>query len=565
MRAPAGAARVLATVLVAAGTCACAKELPPLPLRPEPVPWADTLPIPEPDEQEEQRPLRVLTVQAPYDISEPFRVGEGEALNRTHMDDVVSSAWWERRMGYRDISPAELARGSAPPQDAPATDGTLTVKGAKIGGVTAGFVMEDAKGDTYIVKFDHPGWPYLQSSVGVVVNRLMWGAGYWVPADYVATLDAADLTVGEDVTVEEGGGERPMTMDDVRAVLESARPLPDGRYRFLASKFVPGTPKGPFFLGGTRKDDPNDHFRHEHRRELRGLRMISAWLNNTDAREGNTLDVYIDPPGYLRHYLIDFAAALGSSTDRAKHPKDDVERPADFWRGVKRVASLGFYREGWEDDPHPATPVLGFIKAETFDPDEWKSAWDNPAFFAMTEADGYWAAKIVGSFTDEHIRAAVSEGALPEPWQVDTLTQVLALRRDNVVRRYFSSVTPIEEPRVTGGGEDGFTLAFRDLGLEHDVWTPAATRYRWTLSHHARGLEARGQAPAVAGRQSLDVRWDGSSRNPGRLDGREALAVLEVLAVRDVYHMDDEDPRAATVWLRWNADTRRYRVVGLEH
>ena len=555
----------LAMALLAGVLTGCAKELPPLPLRPQPVPWADTLPIPEPPEQDEERPIRVLTVQVPYDMSEPFRVGEGEALNLTHFDDVVSSSWWERRMGYEAITPERLAAGAEGPDAAPDTEGVLTVKGAKVGGVTAGFVLEDAKGDTYIVKFDHHDWPYLQSGAGVAVNRLMWGAGYWVPADYVGTLDAADLTVDEEAEIDDGGEDRPMTMDDVRAVLELARPLPDGRYRFLASKFVPGVPKGPFFMSGTRDDDPNDHFHHEHRRELRALRVVSAWLNNTDAREGNTLDVWVDPPGHLRHYIIDFAAAMGSSTDRPKHPKDDVERPADFWRGLKRIASLGLYREGWENDPHPVEdPAIGFIKAETFDPDEWKSAWDNPAFFAMTEADGYWAAKIVASFTDAHIRAAVEQGHYPERWQVDTLTRVLAYRRDRVVGRWFSSVTPLEEPRVTAQDVSGLTLSFRDLGIEEGVWEPGATRYRWTLSHQARGLELGGEGAARAGEQSLVVRWN--RETPARVpEGRGALAVLRVLAIRDVYYMDDEKPRAATVWLRRDDTTGRYTVAGLEH
>ena len=543
----------------------CAKELPPLPLRPEPVAWADTLPIREPEEQDEQRIVRVLTVQAPYDMSEPFRVEEGEALNRTHLDDVVASSWWEPRMGYRDLTPEEIARGPAPAGDAPDMDGKLVVRSGKLDGVTAGFVMDDAKGDTYIIKFDHPDWPWLQSGAGAVVNRLMWGAGYWVPADYVATLDAADLSVDEESEIEEGGVDRPMTMEDVAAVLDLARPGPDGRYRVVASKFVPGAPKGPFLYNGTREDDPNDHFRHEHRRELRGLRIVSAWVNDTDRREGNTLDVWIDDPGYLRHYQIDFAAAMGSSTDRPKHPKDDVERPADFWRGLKRLASLGFYEEGWEDDPHPVIdPALGFIKVESFDPDEWKSAWDNPAFFAMTEADGYWAAKIVSSFTDDHIRAAVEEGHYPERWVVDTLTEALARRRDMVMARYFSSVTPLEEPRLVSSQASSFQLSFQDLGIERGVWLPSATWYRWSFSHPARGIEVEGRAGAGSGEQSLAVAWEGGGEGAG-LDAREQLAVLSVLAVRDRYWMDDEDPTAATVWLRWDAASGRYRVVGLEH
>jgi hypothetical protein len=556
--------RVL-TLLLGAGGGACATPLLPLPLRPEPVPWADTLPIPEPESRDEGRILRSLTLHVPYDLAEDLKVSEGEALNRTHFDDAVSSSWWERRMGYTNISPEALAAGPIVPGAAPDTDGVLRVRSAKVDGATPGFVMEDAKGDIYIVKFDPHNVPYLQSSVGVIVNRLMWGAGYWVPEDFLATLDSTNLTLAEDAEAEVGGTERPMTMDDVHTVLARAATLPDGRFRILASKFVPGAPKGPSFMIGVRSDDPNDHFRHEHRRELRGLRVISSWLNDTDRREGNTLDVYVEP-GYLRHYQIDFGASLGSSTDRPKHPKDDVERPADVWRAVARFASLGFYREGWEDDPHPVVhPGLGYVKAEAFDPDEWITSWDNPAFFAMTPADSYWGAKIVSAFTDEHLRSVVDEGRLPEPWLADTLTHVLTVRRDAVVRRFFSSVTPIEDPRVAAAEGAALTLAFRDLGIERDVWEPGQTRYTWTLSHPSRGIERSGEASARAGEQQIRVSWPEGAPPADGLSGEAALAVVRVLAVRDLYHMDDEEPRAATIWLRWNGASGRYEVVGLEH
>src|SRR5687768_5674335 len=146
------AAIALAVLFTLAG-CASPRTAP-LVLRPEPVPYADTLPIPEPDEQEENRELRALFVHGPVQMTQAFDPGEGEALNVTHHDDVVSSAWWERRMGYRRVTPEQLKVGPAAPEGAPATAGTLTVKAAKTEGVTPGFTLKDANGNTYIVKFD---------------------------------------------------------------------------------------------------------------------------------------------------------------------------------------------------------------------------------------------------------------------------------------------------------------------------------------------------------------------------------------------------------------------------
>ena len=64
---------------------------------------------------------------------------------------------------------------------------------------------------------------------------------------------------------------------------------------------------------GLRSDDPNDLIPHEHRRELRGLRVIASWINHWDLKEMNTLDMYVEEGGrkFLRHYLIDFGSSLG--------------------------------------------------------------------------------------------------------------------------------------------------------------------------------------------------------------------------------------------------------------
>jgi hypothetical protein len=67
-------------------------------------------------------------------------------------------------------------------------------------------------------------------------------------------------------------------------LLQRAPRRPDGTYRALASKLLPGKPVGPFQYFGTRPDDPNDIFPHENRRELRGLRVFAAWLNHDDSR-----------------------------------------------------------------------------------------------------------------------------------------------------------------------------------------------------------------------------------------------------------------------------------------
>jgi hypothetical protein len=551
---PGRSAAALAAVLAATAGCA-SPGLAPLPLRPEPIAYADTLPIPEPGVQDERRELRSMLIHGPLQLAEPFDPGLGEALNLTHHDDVVSSSWWERRMGYRPISPAELARGPAAPQDAPATTGPLVIKSVKTDGVTPGFTMEDQNDNTYIVKFDPPGMQHLQSAPGVIGNRLMWGAGYHVPEDYVTVFDRDRLVVDEDATIEEDGVERPLRIEDVRRVLDRAEAIDGGdRYLALASKYVPGTPKGPFLFQGTRDDDPNDHFAHEHRRELRGLQVISSWMNNTDLREGNTLDVYV-APGYLRHYLIDFGATLGSASTRPKHPKDEDERPADVYRTVARIATLGLFDEEWEtESAELLDPSLGFLRGEDFDPKKWDSSWTNPAFAAMTDADAYWAAKIVAAFTEEHLRAAVQTGALPRAELEETLVERLTARRHRLIEFWFGQVSTVEEPVVAQQGSGLLRLSFRDLGIEQGLWDAGSTVYDWVFEHDA--LDGSGSAQPRAGAdQLLDVTWAGGSA--GTAPSSE-LAVLEIVTRRPGLA-----PEPARVFLRW--DGRGYQVVGLTH
>ena len=54
---------------------------------------------------------------------------------------------------------------------------------------------------------------------------------------------------------------------------------------------------GSFRYYGTRPDDPNDIVPHEHRRDLRGLRVFSAWVNHTDAKAINSMDMLVKENG----------------------------------------------------------------------------------------------------------------------------------------------------------------------------------------------------------------------------------------------------------------------------
>jgi hypothetical protein len=575
------AAVALALVgLVVGGGCG-APERPPVPFRPEPVPYADTLPVeqPEPRGDEEVAELIHATIR---DAAEPFGLrGEQEALNIDRYDDVVNSAWFEHRNDRRPLTPEEVARGPTT-GNGPDTSRTLNVVEGKSGGYTPGFTVEDARGDRYLFKFDAAEYLHLGSAAGVISNRLFWAAGWHVPEDYIVVFDPARLEIGEDAEVETAAGTRPLTREHIQEVLDHTRPLPDGRYIALASKFLEGEPLGPFMFHGIWDDDPNDYYHHEYRRDLRGMSVVSAWLNHFDMRFANTLDMYVEP-GYVKHHLIDFGSTLGSSAGRFSYtPRTGREHRAELWTILARMVTLGVYTKGWEFESFEVEhPSIGFIPTDTYDPEGWRPGWPNKAFNFRTDRDGYWGAKLVASFSDEQIRAAVGEGHLP-PEAAATLERILIFRRDRTVKYWFGRVTPVEnfrvaeaggrtatdnEPRADEAAGEGeapaFTLEFEDLGIKSNAFAASGTRYVWNFSHAALGRFGQGVAPASEGaRQRLVIGWtpkEGAGRRVAeRGEEHDRVVVLTLRAARE-----GAENRAAKVYFVW--DGERYRVAALEH
>jgi len=561
----AGARRVplaaLPTLCVLAAATGCGSHA--LPHRLEPIPYADTLPSQQPAARTPSEVERLLDASVSGQIGHALSIrrllgAEHEALNVTRSDNVVNSAWFEHRNGRRRMSPAEIARG--PSTGGPDTDNTLTVIAGTTAGLSGGFTVRDAQGNTFLFKFDPKGNPQLGSAASVISSRLFWAAGYHTPEDRIVVFDAARLALDPEATIETDLGARPMSEGDIALVLEGTDALPDGRYMALSSKYPPGTPLGPFLFSGVRADDPNDWYRHEYRRELRGLYVLSSWLNHVNIRFTSTMDVFIDPPGYVRHYLIDFAATLGSGEIRPRRPREGTEYNFDIWATLGRVLSFGFLEMGWEDARYEEIhPTIGWMPVETFDPGSWRPNWPNQAFNNRTARDGYWGAKLVGSFSNEQIAAAVQAGRLPAK-AAAALTEILIRRRDKVISYWYAQVTPIENVDVTllrGAASSILELSFDDLGLVAGVWDPEGTRYFWHFDDPASGTRGRGDRAARAGaRQAVSI-------EPRRTPGDDRSADKEFAILRLVASREGATSRAATVYLSW--DGSEYRVVGLEH
>ena len=137
------------------------------------------------------------------------------------------------------------------------------------------------------------------------------------PARLVLTIQQGQLQVRSGVKfINHLGHEQELTNADLNALLAPLPHYSDGKVRALASLYIEGKPLGGFKYYGRRPDDPNEIAPHEHLRVLRGLYVFCAWLNHTDAKSLNSLDVLTQENGckFVKHYLLDFGAAFGSDS-----------------------------------------------------------------------------------------------------------------------------------------------------------------------------------------------------------------------------------------------------------
>jgi hypothetical protein len=277
-----------------------------------------------------------------------------------------------------------------------------------------------------------------------------------------------------------------MTEADLDESLRRAARRADGAVRVVASRRLPGQPVGPFEYLGTRGDDPNDVFPHEERRELRGLRVFSAWLNHDDSRAINSLDMYVEEDGrhFVRHHLIDFSSSLGSGSNARKeiagqNPRAGNEYILELGPGLKSAATLGLWERPWRRARYRVFPEIGRIEADFFSPEDWRPEYPNPAFERMQAADAFWAGRIVSRFSDEAVRAIVHTGGFTDPEAEAHLVDVLLRRRDKVVAWCFGLLNPLADFEVSGEG-GAAVLRFRNLGQEAGLGPGVAYEYDWS-------------------------------------------------------------------------------------
>jgi hypothetical protein len=424
------------------------------------------------------------------------------AMSINTIDEVPDSSWFTNRIiGGAPMSAADVARG--PDTGNGPAPGKWTLASGKSDGITPGFTILDSKGDRWFIKFDPPNWREMASSAEVVVTKLFYALGYHVPENYIAKLTRENLIIDDRSRITAAdGGERRLTDGDVDRLLKMAAQESDGSYRVIASKAVAGKPIGPFLYYGTRPDDPNDVIPHEHRRELRALRVFAAWTNHVDSKSINSLDTLVTANGRtaVRHYLIDFGSTLGSASVKPRDYDEGHQYIVDPGPMLAGVISFGFYIPSYHFIDYPDFESVGYFSAQNFNPPNWKPRVPNPAFRRARADDTFWGARRVMAFTDEMIRAAARSGLYSDAAAEKHIADTLIARRDAIGRAWLTDVNPIIEPALDAAG----TLRFRNAAVAAGVAKPPASyEMTWfTFDNATQATTPIGQAVSSTGEQA---------------------------------------------------------------
>ena len=132
--------------------------------------------------------------RAPSSYRRPQR-----ALGINALDDVPDSTWFTNRIGVRDLSLDELRSGPdgvGSPEDAQPVD----VDSTKVGGATVGFIITDARGKKFLLKFDRAGYPETETATHMIVGRFSGRSATTSPRTTSRYFERADFVVAPDAT-----------------------------------------------------------------------------------------------------------------------------------------------------------------------------------------------------------------------------------------------------------------------------------------------------------------------------------------------------------------------------
>lgn len=458
-------------------------------------------PIAREPESQNASGAKPYEIQSMYEMTYNLFVTAGHKPSGTRagdinsIDEVPDSSWFTNRIGpYQTGQPRvttdAIARG--PIVGAPPDPSHWVLIGQKTAGVHPGFRARDARGELWFIELDPKTNPEGATAAVTIATKFFWALGYNQVETFLTTFDPKLATIDPAAKVRRPSGKKtPFTRDDLHAILETAARNSDGTYRIVAGRLIPGKIVGNFTFAGTRSDDPNDIVPHEHRRELRALRVFGAWTNLTDLKAGNTLDSLVpasDGTGrsVVKHYLQDVGSTFGMCND--VHEWDlSYEYFYDAAKTRRRLLSLGFALSPWQTIPYVEYPSIGKFEGDRFDPRAWHPQTPTTAYMEMRDDDAFWAARRVAAFSEELIRAAVHTGQFSDPAAERYLGDVLIKRQRKIAEAYLTAINPIVDPRLDTNGHLTVGNAAVDAGVANVGVGGTTYRAQWMRFDNATG------------------------------------------------------------------------------
>ena len=425
----------------------------------------------------------------------------------------------------------------------------------KTAGVHPGFTARDARGETWFLEFDPRPFPEGATAAVEIATRIFWALGYNQVESYLTTFDPRHVEIDPKATVRRPSGRRTrFTRDDMNAILETVARNADGSYRVIAGRLIRGKILGGFQYEGTRPDDPNDLVPHEHRRELRALRVFGAWTNLTDLKAANTLDALGTDNGRatVTHYLQDVGSTFGMCNEL--HEWDLSWE--HFYQGDTTSKRLLVARDSRSVRGRPSTtsniPSIGKFEGDRFDPRTWRPQTPTTAYLELRDDDAFWAARRVAAFTDDLIRAAVHTGQFSDPAAEKHLGDVLIKRREKIKRVYFTAVNPIADPRLDANGR----LTFDNVAVSSGAAAVARAARSATARPGCASTTRTGRTQPIADTRSSSTTIEAPSGLPA-----EAGSFIEVDIAADA----EAHPAWRTPVRTWfRRDGAAWKLVGLE-
>jgi hypothetical protein len=385
------------------------------------------------------------------------------AVNVNTVGGVPNSSWYTNRHYRHSLSLAALRRGPNT-EPGPVMNAPWRLVRTEGDGPLPRAVVQDATGRRFRLLFDAAAHPEMATGAAMIGSRLLYALGYNVPQHWLRYIRADRLVPAAD----------SVARAEVDSLLARTSRRPDQTYRVLVTR-IPDVVRriGPFQFRGTRPDDANDVFPHQHRRELRGLRIFAAWMNHSKVRSRHTLDVGVEQDGrrFVRHYLTDLHLTLGSGGAEPKAPWSGHEHVLEVTEVLERVATLGLSGGDWAETEPPNWPALGRFGAEGFEPRRWQPEWPNPAFQRSDSSDAFWAAKQVRHVSRADLAAIVGTADYSSSSVTNHVTVALVRRRNAIARAYLG----------WGGGLARFTarggrLVFEDLPARYGLVSTSRRR-----------------------------------------------------------------------------------------